>query len=76
MTTIRKEMTMTLQEFFQKHENSNLSDIPWEDFPDELKEAFWKFIKRWFEETDMDDLREISGFDDMSLEDLLKIGEI
>ena len=67
---------MTLQEFLQKYENTNLSDISWEDFSDELKKSCWKFIKRWFEETDMDDLREISGFNDMSLEDLLEKKEL
>ena len=67
---------MTLQEFLQKYENTNLSDISWEDFPDELKKSCWKFIKRWFEETDMDDLREISGFNDMALEDLLEKKEL
>ena len=67
---------MTLQEFLQKYEGSNLSDISWEDFPDELKKSCRKFIKRWFEETDMDDLREISGFNDMPLNDLLEKKEL
>ena len=63
---------MDSPELLQPNKNRHLADIPWEEFPEELKVACWKFINRWFEETPMDDLRELSGFDDMSLEDVLK----
>ena len=68
-----KEEEMEIQEFFKKYKNNeNLSDISWNDFPAELKEICWEFINRWFQEMSMDDLSEMSGFNNMSLEDLVK----
>lgn len=64
---------MTIQEFAQKYNGrENLCEIEWNDFPAELQIICWNFMRRWFEETDTDDLREITGFNDMSVEDLLK----
>ena len=63
---------MDIPEFLEKNKGRNLADISWGEFPEELKAACWRFINRWFEETQMDDLRELSGFDDMSLEVLLQ----
>ena len=63
---------MDIQEFLNQYEGNALTDIPWEEFPDGMKATCWKFINRWFQDMSIDDLRELSGFDDMSLEDLLK----
>ena len=68
---------MKTQEFLEhyKDKENNLADIQWDSFPEELKVVCWKFICRWFEESSVDDLREISGFDDMTLEDFLSLKE-
>ena len=63
---------MNIPEFLEKNKGLNLADISWDEFPEELKAACWRFINQWFEEIPMDDLREISGFDEMNLFDLLK----
>ena len=63
---------MKIQELLQRYKDSKLSDVPWDDFPAELKQVCWEFINRWFQETSMDDLREISGFNDMTIEGLLE----
>lgn len=67
---------MDILKFLNQYEGTALTDIPWEEFPDVLKATCWIFINRWFQDMSMDDLRELSGFDDMSLEDLLKQAEI
>ena len=63
---------MDIQEFLNQYEGNALTDIPWEEFPDVMKATCWEFINRWFQDMSIDDLRELSGFNDMSLEDLLK----
>jgi len=63
---------MDIQEFFEENEGCDLADISWEQFPEELQAVCRQFITRWFEETSLGVLRELSGFDDMSLDDLLR----
>jgi hypothetical protein len=64
---------MTMQEFVERYSGKdNLYDISWEDFPDELHIACEQFVEGWFANTDINDLREISGFNDMSVDDLLR----
>ena len=64
---------MNLLEFIHRYVGAeNLSPIPWEDLPVELQSVCRRFIDRWFEETSMDDLRELSGFDHMTLDELLR----
>ena len=63
---------MNLQDLIQKYQaEENLSCILWEEFPEELKKAGWKFIKEWFENVEIADLRRLSGLDEMHIEDLL-----
>ena len=64
---------MTRQEFAQKYKGrQNLYGISWNDFPAELQEACQRFIDEWKENLYIDDLRNLSGFNEMSVEDLLR----
>ena len=64
---------MTRQEFAQKYTGTqNLYGVPWNDFPEELQAACQRFVDEWFNTTDMGDARMFSGFNDMSVEDLLR----
>ena len=64
---------MNLEDFIETYKDGmDLSSIPWEDFPEELQEAGLRFMNGWTEDLPTRHLRELSGFDDMSVEDLLK----
>jgi hypothetical protein len=62
-----------VQEFARKYRGRrNLHAVPWQDFSEELQAACQRFIDEWFKNTDIDDARELSGFNDMSVKDLLR----
>ena len=64
---------MDLEKFVQAYKNRlDLSSIPWEDFPEQLQEAGWRFMNNWKDELPLRHLRELSGFDDMSINDLVE----
>ena len=63
---------MDLKEFFLRYKSRlDLSSISWGDFPVELQKAGLRFMNDWQETLPIRHLRELSGFDDMSVEDLL-----
>lgn len=64
---------MNLEEFTKKYGGrENLHGVSWRDFPPELQDACERFVKEWFDDTDINDAREFSGFNDMSMDDLLR----
>ena len=50
----------------------NIADIEWGEFPTDLQEAGLRFMRHWADTLPIRHLRELSGFDDMSVEDLLQ----
>lgn len=63
---------MEFEAFIQIHKNQpDLSNISWDDFPAALQEAGLHFMHDWQENLPTRHLRELSGFDDMSVTDLL-----
>jgi hypothetical protein len=67
------EQDMNLEEFTRKYSGAeNLSHVSWRDFPPELQRACERFVEEWFDNTDINDSKEFSGFNDMSVDDLLK----
>ena len=55
---------------YKHHEN--LHDIPWYHFPEEVQKACLKFIGDWQESISIDHLRILSGFNEMSFQDLMR----
>ena len=51
--------------------NTLLSKISWAELPEDLRENCWDFIRVWQNDLDINELREISGLNDMSLSELL-----
>ena len=64
---------MELEDFCQKYKDRlDLFSISWNEFPEELQMECVKFITEWQCNTSIDDLRNLSGFNQMSVEDLLR----
>jgi len=63
---------MHLEDFSQKYKDRlDLFSISWGDFPEKLQEAGLRFKNDWIQDLPTRHLRELSGFDDMSVKDLL-----
>jgi len=64
---------MSFEAFVEKYKDtSDISNIPWGEFPVTLQEAGLRFMNNWAETLPIRHLRELSGFDDMSVADLLR----
>ena len=64
---------MDIREFALKYrDKENLYDISWGDLPEEIQKACLKFIGDWQENISMDHLRILSGFNEMSFQDLME----
>ena len=55
--------------------NTLLSNVSWVELPEDLRETCWDFIRVWQSDLDINELREISGLNDMSLAELLAYKE-
>lgn len=63
---------MQPDEFILKHQNKEtIADIDWADFPKDLQETGLQFMRHRADTLPVRHLRELSGFDDMSVEDLI-----
>ena len=63
---------MQPDKFIEQHlHRENIADIEWKDFPTDLKEAGMRFMRNWADTLPIKHLRELSGFDDMTVEDLI-----
>ena len=64
---------MKIEKFIETYKGRlDLSSIPWDHFPEELQMECLKFISEWQANISIDDLRNLSGFNEMSVEDLLR----
>jgi hypothetical protein len=65
---------MNFQEFIKKYGKlKTLHEIPWDDFPEELQQVCFGFVDEWLCSTPYDDLRNFSGFNNMSVYDLVRL---
>ena len=53
--------------------DTRLSEIPWEDLPSALQVTCERFLKRWWDDVDIDQTIEASGLSDMTLADVLAL---
>lgn len=67
-------MTTPTQDLLNQREpDTKLSDIAWQDLPEELHAICWEIIDAWYKHVRIDQLRDISGLNDMTLAELLKV---
>ena len=53
--------------------DTRLSEIPWEEMPSALQVTCEHFLKRWWDDIDIDQTIEASGLSDMTLADVLAL---
>ena len=64
---------MDIQRFTQHYrDKKNLYGIPWDNFPEEIQRACLKFIGEWQEFLSVEHLRDLSGFNEMSFQELMR----
>jgi hypothetical protein len=67
---------MESEAFIQEYQNQEtIADIDWGEFPTALQEAGLRFMRHWADTLPVRHLRELSGFDDMNVEDLLSYAQ-
>ena len=55
--------------------DTHMSDIPWEELPAGLQKTCEQFLKRWWDDIDIDQAIEASGLSDLTLAELLACRE-